>query len=185
MIGVELAHGSRDFARILQRLNGLTYLGPDLRADRVRSAQILIVSAGIDRSHYGKHRFAGVERYFWRLLAQRRGNQCGKQGRTDRLYQPTAQGILLRTWRDFEGSGSQCRALARDGSTLAVTMRPARVGPESSSSQPFTLIFENESTARPEVGRPMVVAGRNVVKISMFFTLGNRTADSLESERMR
>ena len=35
---------------------------------------------------------------------------------------------------------------------------------------PLTLTRENESTALPEVGRPMDVAGRKVVKISMFFT---------------
>ena len=34
---------------------------------------------------------------------------------------------------------------------------------------PFTLIFENERTAVPGRGLPMSVAGRNVVKINMFF----------------
>ncbi len=38
---------------------------------------------------------------------------------------------------------------------------------------PFTLIFENEITARPDVGIPIDMAGRKVVKISMFFTFGN------------
>jgi len=35
---------------------------------------------------------------------------------------------------------------------------------------PLTLIRENESTALPVVGRPIDMAGRKVVKISMFFT---------------
>ena len=39
-----------------------------------------------------------------------------------------------------------------------------------SSIYPFTLIFENDSTAVPVVGRPIESAGRNVVKINAFFT---------------
>ena len=42
---------------------------------------------------------------------------------------------------------------------------------------PRTLIFENESTARPGVGRPIDIAGRNVVKISMLFTSGQQLCD--------
>jgi len=37
---------------------------------------------------------------------------------------------------------------------------------------PFTLILENEITAVPAVGIPIDIAGRKVVKISMFFTFG-------------
>jgi hypothetical protein len=44
---------------------------------------------------------------------------------------------------------------------------------------PFTLILENVSTARPEVGRPIEVAGRNVVKMSALFTSGDNAFDSL------
>ena len=40
----------------------------------------------------------------------------------------------------------------------------------SGSRQPFTLIFENESTAVPGRGLPIQVAGRKVVKINMFLT---------------
>ena len=56
-------------------------------------------------------------------------------------------------------------------------------------SYPFTLTLENDSIARPVVGRPIESAGRNVVKVvkmSMsFFTRGNNELSSLESERMR
>lgn len=38
---------------------------------------------------------------------------------------------------------------------------------------PRTLIRENDSTARDEIGRPIDIAGRNVVKISILFTCGN------------
>lgn len=36
-------------------------------------------------------------------------------------------------------------------------------------TQPLTLIFENESIAVPGRGLPIQVAGRKVVKISIFF----------------
>ena len=42
-------------------------------------------------------------------------------------------------------------------------------------SYPFTLILENDNTARPDVGCPIEVAGRKVVKISMFFTGDGRS----------
>lgn len=42
-------------------------------------------------------------------------------------------------------------------------------------SYPFTCTFENDSTAVPEVGCPKVVAGLNVVKMSMFFISGVRS----------
>jgi hypothetical protein len=35
---------------------------------------------------------------------------------------------------------------------------------------PRTLILENDNTARDEIGRPIDIAGRNVVKISILFT---------------
>ena len=57
--------------------------------------------------------------------------------------------------------------------------RPAR------RSYPRTLILENDSTARPHVGRPIDMAGRKVVKISMRFTSGSTSLLSLESERIR
>lgn len=50
---------------------------------------------------------------------------------------------------------------------------------------PLTLIFENDNTARPGIGRPIDVAGRKVVKISMFLTCGNSSSESSPSERMR
>lgn len=39
---------------------------------------------------------------------------------------------------------------------------------------PCTLIREKESTARDEIGRPMLIAGRKVVKISIRLTCGRR-----------
>jgi peptidoglycan/LPS O-acetylase OafA/YrhL len=54
---------------------------------------------------------------------------------------------------------------------------------------PFTLIFENESTARPAVGLPIDSAGRNVVKviksISMLFCCGANSFELSGSDRMR
>ena len=47
-----------------------------------------------------------------------------------------------------------------------------------------TLIFENDNTARPAVGRPYEVAGRKRVKINMFFTCGSRSGEVLDSDRM-
>jgi hypothetical protein len=52
-------------------------------------------------------------------------------------------------------------------------------------SYPFTLILENDKTARLDVGRPIDKAGRNVVKISMRFTCGSTSFDTSGSERMR
>ena len=51
--------------------------------------------------------------------------------------------------------------------------------------QPVTLIFENEITARPAVGRPIDNAGRNVVKIRIFFTSGSTAPASSGCDRMR
>ncbi len=40
---------------------------------------------------------------------------------------------------------------------------------------PRTLILENDSTARDEIGRPIDIAGRNVVKINILFTCGSNS----------
>jgi len=53
----------------------------------------------------------------------------------------------------------------RDARSLVAMMMPLPF-------HPFTLTRENESTALPDVGRPIDMAGRNVVKISIFFTCG-------------
>ena len=53
------------------------------------------------------------------------------------------------------------------------------------TSYPLTLIFENDNTALPEVGLPIDVAGRKVVKMSMFFTCGSNDLASVGFERMR
>ena len=54
--------------------------------------------------------------------------------------------------------------------------RPESQGQSLSSlDYPFTSILEKDSMARPDVGAPIDVAGRNVVKISMFFTCGERS----------
>ena len=43
------------------------------------------------------------------------------------------------------------------------------------SLQPRTLILEKDSTARDEIGLPIDIAGRNVVKISILFTCGSNS----------
>jgi hypothetical protein len=53
-----------------------------------------------------------------------------------------------------------------------------------SSAYPRTLIRENDSTARDDIGRPIDMAGRNVVKISILLTCGRSSWDSPGSERI-
>ena len=78
----------------------------------------------------------------------------------------------------------QFKGFQAEGQTM--TSHPSGISlPDGSRSYPRTLIFEKDSTARPVVGRPMEVAGRNVVKISMFLTFGSNSLDCTESERMR
>ena len=50
---------------------------------------------------------------------------------------------------------------------------------------PRTLILENDNTACPGVGRPIDIAGRNVVKISILFTSGNSFCEPPGSEMIR
>ena len=50
---------------------------------------------------------------------------------------------------------------------------------------PRTLTLANDNTARPGVGRPIDVAGRNVVKINIFFTAGKISCASFESDNIR
>ena len=52
-------------------------------------------------------------------------------------------------------------------------------------SYPFTLIFENDNTARPEVGTPIDIAGRNVVNTSIRFTSGRISFEVSGPARMR
>jgi hypothetical protein len=61
------------------------------------------------------------------------------------------------------GGTGQCKRFFREGQRTA------------GNFYPFTLILEKERTAVPAVGWPMAVAGRNVVKISMFFTCGGKS----------
>ncbi len=42
--------------------------------------------------------------------------------------------------------------------------------PPAAGIYPLTLIFANDNTARDEIGLPMLMAGRKVVKISMRLT---------------
>ena len=37
----------------------------------IRRGQVLIVTAGVDRRQHRKHRFARVERHFWRVLGSK------------------------------------------------------------------------------------------------------------------
>lgn len=50
---------------------------------------------------------------------------------------------------------------------------------------PRTLIFENDRTARPGVGLPIDMAGRNVVKINILFTSGSSFCVPSGSEMIR
>ena len=90
------------------------------------------------------------------------------------------------------GSGVQFSSLLGGWgeSALATRLACSRIDSRCAATQrkayyPRTLIFENDSTARPEVGRPIDKAGRKVVKISILFTWGNTSLDSSGSERMR
>ena len=78
----------------------------------------------------------------------------------------------------------QFKGFQAEGQTMTVQPR-ASLTAVSSFVYPRTLILENDSTARPVVGRPMEVAGRNVVKISMFLTWGSNSLDCTGSDRMR
>jgi hypothetical protein len=49
---------------------------------------------------------------------------------------------------------------------------------------PRTLTRENDNTARDEIGLPIDMAGRKVVKINILFTCGNNCCDSFGSERI-
>jgi len=49
---------------------------------------------------------------------------------------------------------------------------------------PCTLILEKESTARDEMGCPIDIAGRNVVKISIRFSCGRSSCEAPGSERI-
>src|SRR5579864_2006850 len=100
------------------------------------------------------------------------------------LQKPAKDGFGLRA-----GSRQQYRDLS-----AGIPDRPTELPFLSSTASvvsaikypyPRTLIFENESTARLAVGRPMESAGRNVVKINMRFTCGNTSCESFGSERMR
>ena len=58
------------------------------------------------------------------------------------------------------------------GSTNAGAPPSFFEGWDSSRPYPRTLTLENDSTARDEIGCPIDIAGRNVVKISIRFTCG-------------
>jgi hypothetical protein len=62
---------------------------------------------------------------------------------------------------------------------------PGREVEKPDPAYPRTLILENDSTARDEIGRPIDIAGRNVVKINILFTCGSNCCDSPVSERIR
>src|SRR5271169_4174195 len=92
----------------------------------------------------------------------------------------------FRRWSRIPTEGVQ---RTRRGSTGGDINRGRRDVPYLScclncSPYPRTLILENESTARDEIGRPIDIAGRNVVKISIRFTCGKSSCDSPESERI-
>jgi hypothetical protein len=65
----------------------------------------------------------------------------------------------------------------KDGTATEVQSR--------TENYPFTLIFENDSTARPEVGTPIDIAGRNVENTSIRFTSGRIAFEVSGPARMR
>ena len=74
--------------------------------------------------------------------------------------------VSARFWMDV----AECELLTGD-SGFQVPWANRRTGADAglrTGNYPFTLIFENDSTAVPGRGLPIKVAGRNVVKISMF-----------------
>ena len=86
----------------------------------------------------------------------------------------------------LSGNGvSNDKATAAAISDLDGSARGGTAGKSTSGGHPLTLILENESTALPEVGLPIDVAGRKVVKMSMFFTCGSRDLVSSGFDRIR
>ena len=91
--------------------------------------------------------------------------------------------VLLRrsSWGDSGGDSRlpvYGEVNAGRKSRIAVTLA-------DSALYPLTWIFENARIARPAVGRPKLVAGRNVAKISMFFSSERTAAPLSPPERMR
>ncbi len=63
--------------RFVGRFDVARHFRPDLRAQRVRRIQLLVIPAGIDRRKNGKNGLAGIERDFRRVLRQRRRSSEG------------------------------------------------------------------------------------------------------------
>lgn len=102
----------------------------------------------------------------------RRTNEQGNPPRASKpenQEKPPAKGQMFADYR------CSLRALPAEGQTQADHTEALSSLAGNESFYPFTLIFENDSTARPVVGRPIEVAGWNVVKISMFLTRGNKS----------
>ena len=89
-----------------------------------------------------------------------------------------SRGFKAQTKKPRRGDGHDATpndALHGYGGLLNCATRP----------YPRTLTLANDNTARPGVGRPIDVAGRKVVKINMFFTAGNISCASFESDKIR
>ena len=71
-------------------------------------------------------------------------------------------------WPDA-GNAQRLRFSAAQGGSQSMDLKLER----RNQPYPRTLILENDSTARDEIGRPIDIAGRNVVKISILFTCGS------------
>ena len=104
--------------------------------------------------------------------------------------------IPARGWK-YRGNGNTKRGEKSPGYVLVIGMDlPRTMNPEDLpccllndsililDPYPCTLMRENESTARDGIGRPIDIAGRKVVKISMRFTWGRSACDSPGSERI-
>jgi hypothetical protein len=66
-----------------------------------------------------------------------------------------------------------CKILQTAGWNLTNAAGSSWKPQAESRTYPRTLILENDNTARDEIGRPIDIAGRNVVKISILFTCGS------------
>lgn len=91
----------------------------------------------------------------------------------------------MERWKaELLGSNPGCKKISGLQEINPEQQPTSRVAADA-HHQPFTLILEKESTAVPERGRPIQVAGRNVVKINMFFTCRGRSFSLSGSDRIR
>jgi hypothetical protein len=94
MFSVELAHRSQRILCAGSVLNGFGYFRPDLHAQWVRSTQLLIVAAGVDRGQDREQSLAGIERYVGLVLSNTGRCQTHRQNQNKRKSKTRSQEIL-------------------------------------------------------------------------------------------